>query len=117
MSGYHEEDALGKAYDARLARRLLHYLRPYKWQVICALALTRAVSPLEAVGPYLFHVAVDWYIVPVTRNLLPLAAGIHGLLWVAAAFLGALVLSFLVLYIQVRVMQGVVQETMYDLRK
>ena len=30
----HEEDVLGKAYDARLMRRLLGYLRPYRRQTI-----------------------------------------------------------------------------------
>ncbi len=29
----HEEEVLGKAYDARLMKRLLAYLRPYRWQV------------------------------------------------------------------------------------
>src|SRR6266705_3302102 len=29
----HEEEVLGKAYDARLMKRLLSYLRPYRWQV------------------------------------------------------------------------------------
>ena len=33
----HEEDVLGKAYDSRLMKRLLHYLRPYTWQVAIAL--------------------------------------------------------------------------------
>jgi ATP-binding cassette subfamily B protein len=32
-----EEEILGKAYDGRLMRRLLTYLRPYSWQVIVAL--------------------------------------------------------------------------------
>ena len=33
-----EEEILGKAYDSRLMRRLLVYLRPYRWQVTIALA-------------------------------------------------------------------------------
>ena len=32
-----EEDVLGKAYDARLMRRLLQYLRPYTRFVAIAL--------------------------------------------------------------------------------
>ena len=45
MSNAHEEEALGKAYDSRLLRRLLEYMRPYKWRVILALTLTLAVTP------------------------------------------------------------------------
>ncbi|MBI3668434.1 MAG: ABC transporter ATP-binding protein [Acidobacteria bacterium] len=116
MSDHREEEALGKAYDARLTRRLLQYLRPYKWQVLFALALTLAVTPLEAVGPYLFKIAVDTYLVPATRGQINFATGIRGLEWITAAFLGALVLGFALQYVQVRVMQRVGQQTMYDLR-
>ena len=41
---YHEEEALGKAYDARLMKRLLKYLRPYRWAVIVA-AVMLLVAP------------------------------------------------------------------------
>jgi len=116
MSDFHEEEALGKAYDARLARRLIHYLRPYKWQVLLALALTLAITPLEAVGPKLFQIAVDRYMVPVARGQLNLAAGLRGIEWVTLAFLAALVLGFTFQYVQMRVMQRVGQETMSDLR-
>ena len=30
MAAIHEEDVLGKAYDSRLMKRLLGYLRPYR---------------------------------------------------------------------------------------
>ena len=38
MASNQEEEVLGKAYDGRLMRRLLTYLRPYKWHVVVALA-------------------------------------------------------------------------------
>jgi ATP-binding cassette subfamily B protein len=116
MSAFHEEEALGKAYDARLARRLMRYLRPYKWRVLFALALTLAVTPLELVVPYLFMVGVDRYIVPVTQHHLALNAGIRGIVWVTLAFLATLLLSFTSQYAQIRVMQRVGQETMSDMR-
>ncbi len=117
MSDFREEESLGKAYDARLTRRLLGYLRPYKWRVLIALALTLAVSPLELVPPYLFKVAVDSYIVPVTQHRLPSEAGLVGLAWVTLGFLAALTLGFTLGYFQIRLMQRVGQETMYDLRQ
>ncbi len=116
MSDFREEEALGKAYDARLTRRLLKYLHPYRWQVIFALALTLAVSPLELVSPYLFKIGVDSYIVPVVNHAVARAAGYRGLAWVTLAFLFTLILSFTLQYLQIRVMQRVGQETMYDLR-
>ena len=46
-----EEEILGKAYDARLMRRLLKYLRPYRWQVVLGILLSILVSAMEAVRP------------------------------------------------------------------
>ncbi|HJY87534.1 MAG TPA: ABC transporter ATP-binding protein [Candidatus Acidoferrales bacterium] len=116
MSDFREEEALGKAYDSRLTRRLLRYLRPYRWRVVSALLLTLAVTPLELVSPYLFKVGVDSYIVPVVEHRLAPDIGMRGILWVALAFIVTLFLSFTVQYVQIRVMQRVGQQTMYDLR-
>ena len=55
MSTQHEEEALGKAYDSRLMRRLLQYLKPYRWRVILALALVAVVTPLELAPPAIFQ--------------------------------------------------------------
>lgn len=117
MSDFREEEALGKAYDGRLARRLVRYMKPYKWQVFLALALTLAFVPLEAISPYLFKVGIDKYIVPVTVRSIAFAAGMHGLGIITLIYLFALVLSFAIQYVQVRVMQDVGQKTMYDMRK
>jgi ATP-binding cassette, subfamily B, multidrug efflux pump len=117
MSDFREEEALGKVYDSRLAGRLFRYLRPYRRWVSLAALLTLPVAPLAAVGPYLFEVAVDRYIVPSLRQQIAIAAGIHGLGWVSLLFIATLALGFAFQYLQVRVMQKVGQETMYDLRK
>ena len=116
MSDFREEEALGKTYDAHLARRLLQYLRPYRWSVVAALALTCTIGPLEIIGPYLFGAGVNKYIVPVSRHLLPFEEGMRGLGWVTLGFLAAMILSFLVQYLQVRIMQNVGQRILYDLR-
>ena len=117
MSDFREEEALGKAYDARLARRLLAYLRPYRGSVVLALVLTILVGPLEIVGPYLFGYGVDQYIVPASGGFIPLPTALRGLQLVVLGFLAALVLSFAVQYLQARIMQYVGQRTLYDLRK
>jgi len=51
-----EEEILGKAYDARLMRRMLRYLKPYGWHVAAAIGLSIVVSAMEAVRPYFVKV-------------------------------------------------------------
>jgi ATP-binding cassette subfamily B protein len=104
---FHEEEVLGKAYDARLMRRLMEYLRPYKWQAIGALAAIIANSVLQLGQPYLTKLAIDQYIAE--RDL-------SGLDWIAVAFLAILVTSFALEYVQTYTMQLVGQRIMYDLR-
>ena len=117
MSDFREEEALGKAYDAQLLRRLMTYLRPYKGSVVFAVFLTLLVGPLEVVGPYLFGFGIDKYIVPGTNGSLPVTDALRGVSLVSVGFLAALLLSFAVQYLQVRIMQNVGQQTLYDLRK
>jgi len=59
MASNQEEEVLGKAYDSRLMRRLLTYLRPYKWHVVVALASIILKSIADVLGPFLTKVAVD----------------------------------------------------------
>jgi ATP-binding cassette subfamily B multidrug efflux pump len=59
-----EEEVLGKAYDSRLMRRLLTYLRPYRWQVTVAIVSIILKSFADVLGPYLVKVAVDRYLAP-----------------------------------------------------
>ena len=117
MSDFREEEALGKVYDSRLARRLFRYLRPYRGWVAIAALLTLPVAPLGALGPYLFKVAVDRYFVPSLRHQIPREAAVLGLGWVSVLYFASLALGFAFMYFQVRVMQKVGQDTMYDLRK
>ncbi len=58
----HEEEILGKAYDARLMRRLLHYLKPYWGQVVFAIIITIAYSGMGPIRPYFTQIAIDSYI-------------------------------------------------------
>jgi ATP-binding cassette, subfamily B, multidrug efflux pump len=117
MSDFREEEKLGKLYDSALTRRLMKYLRPYRWHVVAAVSITLGVTAMEIVAPYLFHIAVDKYIVPGFNNSITASEALRGLLWVVAASAGALTGSFGLQYAQVRIMQWVGQETMYDLRK
>jgi len=116
MSNIHEEEALGKAYDSRLMKRLLRYMAPYKWRVIFALALVAIVTPLELAPPILFQRSIDNYLVPGSKGALELSKAWHGIILISLFYLGVLVFDFLAQYIQIRIMQRVGQQTMYDMR-
>ena len=117
MSNIHEEEKLGKAYDAQLMRRLLQYLRPYKWRVVLALALVAIVTPLELAPPLLFLKAIDGYFTPTLKNLIPESQAWRGIEWISLVFLLVLISDFLAQYAQIRIMQRVGQQTMYDMRR
>ena len=102
-----DDDVLGRAYDSRLMRRLLTYLRPYRGQVALAVAAIIGHSALDLVPPYLTKVVIDRYI-PV--------ADLGGLGTIAALYLVALIASFLLEYLQTWTMQLIGQRIMFDLR-
>ncbi|MGH7554223.1 MAG: ABC transporter ATP-binding protein, partial [Longimicrobiales bacterium] len=108
LASPHEEDALGKAYDARLMRRLLQYLRPYRGRVAIAIGLLLAAALVELVGPWLTRVALD-------RALPQRDTGL--LLLLATAFLGSLIVAFALEYWQTILTTWLGQRVMYDLRR
>ena len=116
MSTGHEEEALGKAYDARLMKRLLEYLRPYRWRVILALALVAIVTPLELAPPILFQRVIDRFLVPGAGGAIPMITAWHGVILISVVYLAVLIFDFLAQYTQIRIMQRVGQQTMYDMR-
>ncbi|PYT59628.1 MAG: antibiotic ABC transporter ATP-binding protein [Acidobacteria bacterium] len=117
MSNLHEEEALGKAYDSRLMRRLLQYMKPYKWRVVLALVMVAIVTPLELAPPLIFQKGIDKYFVPELKGLIPEALAWSGIGWLSLLLLGVLTFDFLAQYIQIRIMQRVGQQTMYDMRR
>ena len=48
-----EEEITGKAVDRKLIRRLLGYVRPYRWTVVFATIAAALQSATQVVGPYL----------------------------------------------------------------
>jgi len=116
MSNLHEEEALGKAYDSRLLRRLLQYMTPYKWWVVLALGLVAVVTPLELAPPILFRNAIDRYFIPAMNRSIAENAAWSGILFISAIYFFVLIFDFLAQYAQIRIMQRVGQQTMYDMR-
>ncbi len=103
----HDEEVLGKAYDAALMRRLLGYFWPYRLHAALALASIVCASVLQLAQPYLMKLAIDRYIA---------TADLAGLDRIALAFLAILLGSFLLEYLQTWVLQMTGQRIMFDMR-
>ena len=121
MASIHEEEVLGKAYDSRLMKRLLTYLRPYRVQVVVALIAIVLKAGADVLGPYLTKVAIDKYLASHTeshslldRFLSP--RPLTGIAQIAGIYVGLLLFSFLLEFTQTYIMQWTGQKVMFDLR-
>jgi ATP-binding cassette, subfamily B, multidrug efflux pump len=103
----HDDEVLGKAYDARLMRRLGHYLRPYWRQVALSFAAIIVGAASQLAQPYLMKVAIDRYIA--TGQLAPLDR-------LAALYFVILIVAFAADYLQTWTMQLTGQKLMFDVR-
>ena len=103
----HEEEALGKPYDAALMRRLLRYLRPYAWMTLGAIAMLLGSALLQLAGPYLTQVAID--------RAIP-AKDLHLILVLGLAMAAALLAEFALEYGQTVLTAFIGQRVMVDLR-
>jgi ATP-binding cassette subfamily B multidrug efflux pump len=117
-----EEEVLGKAYDARLMRRLLGYLKPYTWQVVIALVAIVLKAGADVLGPYLTKVAVDKYMThsPGAHSFLDRwlsSKPLTGIGQIGGLYLALLGVSFFLDFLQTYFMQWTGQKVMFDLRK
>ncbi|MFZ1082331.1 MAG: ABC transporter ATP-binding protein [Candidatus Kryptoniota bacterium] len=103
----HEEEILGKAYDARLMRRLLHYLKPYWFQVVIAIIITIAYSGMGPVQPYLTKIAIDSYIE---------SGNASGLFRIIEILFGVITLQAFLRYGSAYLTQWIGQKTIFDIR-
>jgi len=120
-----EEEILGKAYDSRLMRRLLTYLRPYRWQVTIAIASIILKSFCDVLGPYLVKVAVDRYVAPVKASASSSSLGLWswlssspmtGIAQISFIYFGLLIVGFVFDFLKTYYVQWVGQKIMFDLR-
>jgi ATP-binding cassette subfamily B protein len=118
-----EEEVLGKAYDGRLMRRLLTYMRPYRGVVAVSLVLLLCDSLLQILGPLLTKLAIDRYLVPATHTIkTPIDAWLSndpwtGLTQLTGIYLLAIVFGFAFNFGQTYLMQWTGQKAMFDLRR
>lgn len=100
-----DEDAPG--FDRKLFRRIVSYLRPYKWLVIVAIVTAMLASFLGPLRPKLIQVAIDGYI---------LEADLEGLQYMVVLLVAALVGEGILLFINSYLTQWIGQHAIYDLR-
>lgn len=110
-----EEELLTKAYDARLMRRLIGYLKPYRRDVFAALGLLLVHAGLQAAGPLLTKLAVDRYLAPGASA--PRGDAAAGLAWLSAGYFAVIALALAAEYGQTLLMQKTGQRAMFDLRR
>ncbi len=102
-----DDDVLGKAYDARLMRRLLAYLRPHWRKVLLALGTISASAAIQLLPPWLTRQAID-VAIP--------SADFDTLRVIALVYLASLVAEFALEFTQTWTLQMTGQRIMFDLR-
>jgi ATP-binding cassette subfamily B multidrug efflux pump len=118
-----EEEALGKAYDSRLMRRLLTYIRPYRTTVAISLAFLLVNAVVQIVGPLLTKIAIDRYLVPAPKGeAIPFGGYLSADPWIGIAqitvvYLLAIIVGFACDFGQQYLMQLTGQRAMFDLRR
>jgi len=103
-----DEDVVGKAYDARLMRRLSVYVRPYGWLVAAALSCLMLDGLVQLVGPLM------------TQRVIDVALPAHdvGMVWRSALLLAlSLVVTFACQYGETILTSLLGQRVMRDLRR
>lgn len=117
-----DEEVLGKAYDGRLMRRLLTYLRPYKLQAGLSIGAILLKAGADIMGPYLTKVAIDTYMSAhrpehpsfLAKYLSPNPG--TGVTELAGIYMALLTLSYLLEFVQTYLMQWTGQKIMFDMR-
>lgn len=126
------EDEETRSFDPRLARRLLSYLRPYRWRAALSVGLVILSSALQLAGPAIIAVSIDLFVqpggeVPTQGASATVGAWLGRLGWspapleginlAASVYLATLVGGFVVLYVQMVLMNMMGQFVMFDLRR
>jgi ATP-binding cassette, subfamily B, multidrug efflux pump len=115
-SDHHEEEQLGKPYDAKAARRLIRYLAPYKHLVLIALTLTISVNLVRQAGPLLTKWAIDDYVTPAANGAMGVDDAFRGITLLAVVYIISLLVTLCIGYFQDVLLNTIGQRVMFDLR-
>ncbi len=102
------EEFYDKPLDPNVAKRLIGFIAPYKWQMIFSAIMMLIAVSSSVLGPYLVKIAIDDGLVPkdyvVLRN-------------VVLVYLGLSIIRWGFIYWRVKIMARVGQSVIYDMRK
>jgi ATP-binding cassette subfamily B multidrug efflux pump len=113
---FQDDEILGKAYDARLVRRLWDFVRPY-WRILSgAVTMMLLASGADLLSPYITQEAINRYIVPVTGVHLSPTQRIDGVFLFAMFYILVLCVGFSLRYLQYFLLSALGQHVMYDMR-
>jgi len=117
MRNANDEAELGKLYDARIARRLLGYVRPYKRKIAAAIFLTIAISLLLQIGPILTRWAIDGFIKPAVEGSINQETAFRGIGLIVTAYILVLAVNLMLGYFQELLLNTIGQNAMRELRE
>ena len=115
MADHHEEEALGKAIEPRLLRRLFGLAKPYRTYAAGSLAVLLLESLAQLAGPLLTAAAIDLVFTRKRTGAGPAAKGVdrffrlfgidltagHGIEWIAALSVATALLAFVLMMVMV----------------
>jgi ATP-binding cassette, subfamily B, multidrug efflux pump len=113
---FQEDEILGKAYDARLVRRLWAFVHPYRYTFLFTLGLILLASGVDLLAPFVTQVAIDRFIVPTQNTGLSPIDRANGVFVMALVYMLVLVAGFGLRYYQNFLLSVVGQRIMYDMR-
>ena len=113
---FQEDEILGKAYDARLVRRLWAFVRPYHRLVMVTLLVALLIVGDDLLAPYVTQIAIDRYIDPTHAGAFTTLDRMNGTLLLALVYLLILCVGFALRYLQNYTLSVIGQRVMYDLR-
>ena len=102
------EEHLGRAFDRRLAGRLMDAARPHRGLIAGSLLLFPLVAVVELAQPWLLKVAIDEHI---------LKSDWLGLTWVAGLYIAVLAVLYALRTLEAYLMQLTGQRVIHDLRE
>ena len=123
VATFHEEEVLGKAYDARLMRRLMTYARPYWPWIALSLVMLLFITGTELARPYLVSLAIDNHLSQVTAGYVAGQEGealerhLRAVVLIALILLGLQAVAFILRYGQLYILHWTGQRIIYDLRQ
>jgi ATP-binding cassette subfamily B multidrug efflux pump len=107
MHDFREDEVLGKAYDSRLMKRLLKYVKPYWRQVAISVFLVIVLAVLNPLRPYITKFAIDDYI---------LKSNYVGLAKLSLLLFGLLLVQGVIQYLLNYTTEWIGHKTIFDLR-